>query len=417
MADTINVQNSLALINQLNETAIRYNRDIKYLPVAYLMDSLNRAGILPVPGIQNKMINYAFLRRGGIMRPYVQGMEASLEELGKFVKNEFRVYRAAGIDKDNIQNYRQTHVVGMTLGTDEMNLRNPADPQIFYSIAATWGEDLGDVIFHGIRNDEGETKFDLLDGYEKIIQDKITAGEISVSNGNLVETDAITFPVDDSDTTAFDIVDDFLAQSDIRGRAILNVTRDTFRAISRATYNKFKYTMRYDEFGRYILPGYENTIKLNVCELMGFGDRMILSKANVLQLGYDTQFTEPFVRVRAIDDDDQILTYNYGAEYGTNIFTTNRKEFMVSTGSLKADPKAGDYNGPDKYTLNITSGGNGTVAKSPEKTKYAQGDVVILTATPSSSYTFEKWSDNNTENPRRVVVTKDLTLSATFKNA
>ena len=390
MADTINVQNSLALINQLNETAIRYNRDIKYLPVAFLMDSLNRAGILPVPGIQNKLISYAFLRKGGIMRPYVQGMEASLEELGKFVQNEFRVYRAAGIDKDNIQ--------------------------IFYAIAATWGEDLGDIVFHGVRNEAGKTKFDLLDGYEKIIQDKITSGEISVANRNFVNTDPITFPVDDSDTTAFDIVDDFLAQSDIKGRAILNVTRDTFRAISRATFNKFKYTMRYDEFGRYILPGYENTVTLNVCELMGFGDRMILSKANVLQLGYDTQFNEPFVRVRAIDDDDQILTYNYAAEYGTNIYTTNRKEFMVSSGSLSANPMAGDYNGPDKFTLNISSGGNGTVTKTPEKTKYAQGDIVILNANPSASYTFEKWSDNNTENPRRIVVTSDLTLSATFKS-
>ena len=416
MADTINVQNSLALINQLNETAIRYNRDIKYLPVAYLIDSLNRAGILPVPGIQNKMISYAFLRKGGIMRPYVQGMEASLEELGKFVQNEFRVYRAAGIDKDNIQNYRQTNVVGMNMGSNELALRNPADPQIFYAIAATWGEDLGDIVFHGVRNDTGETKFDLLDGYEKIIQDKITSGEISVANRNFVNTDPITFPVDDSDTTAFDIVDDFLAQSDIKGRAILNVTRDTFRAISRATFNKFKYTMRYDEFGRYILPGYENTVTLNVCELMGFGDRMILSKANVLQLGYDTQFNEPFVRVRAIDDDDQILTYNYAAEYGTNIFTTNRKEFMVSSGSLSANPTAGDYNGPDKFTLNITSSGNGTVTKTPEKTKYAQGDIVTLQATPSASYTFEKWSDENTENPRRIVVTSDLTLSATFKS-
>ena len=405
----------LALVSELNETAIKYNRDIKYTPIAVLLERLNMAGILAVPGIQNKMVNYMFLRRGGIMRPYTQGMEASTNELGKFVQNEFRVYRAAGIDKDNIQNYRTVDVVGTNLGTAEMNLKNPADPQIFYAVAATWAEDLADIIFHGVRDESGKTKYDLLDGFEKIITDGIESEDISVRNGNLVDLPPITFPVDESDTTAFDIVDEFLANSRISGMSILNVTRDSGRAITRAIFNKFRYTMRADEFGRYIIPGYEQNVRMNVNSMMGKGGRMILSKADVLQLGYDTQFDKPFVRARAIDDDDQIITYNYGAEYGTNILTFNKKMFMTTTGSLSAEPESGDYLGKDEFTLNITSGGNGTVAKSPEKTKYALDEVVTLTATPSETYEFEKWSDNNTENPRRLVVHKDVTLSATFK--
>lgn len=406
----------LALVSELNETAIKYNRDIKYTPVAVLLERLNMAGILAVPGIQNKMVNYMFLRRGGIMRPYTQGMEASTNELGKFVQNEFRVYRAAGIDKDNIQNYRTVDVVGTNLGTAEMNLKNPADPQIFYAVAATWAEDLADIIFHGVRDESGKTKYDLLDGFEKIITDGIESEDISTRNGNLMDLPPITFPADESDTTAFDIVDEFLANSRISGMSILNVTRDTGRAITRAIFNKFRYTMRADEFGRYIIPGYEQTVRMNVNSMMGKGSRMILSKADVLQLGYDTQFEKPFVRARAIDDDDQIITYNYGAEYGTNILTFNKKMFMTTTGSLYAEPESGDYLGKDEFTLNITSGGNGTVAKSPEKSKYALDEVVTLTATPSASYEFEKWSDENTENPRRLVVHKDVTLSATFKS-
>ena len=70
---------------------------------------------------------------------------------------------------------------------------------------------------------------------------------------------------------------------------------------------------------------------------------MILTRPGVMQLGYDTQFDVPFVRVRSIKDDDQILTYNYGASYGTNILTYNCKMFMVSNGSLSPDPIAGDY--------------------------------------------------------------------------
>lgn len=406
----------LALVSHLNETAIKYNRDIKYTPISALLPRLNLAGILQVPGIQNKIVNYMFLRRGGIMRPYTQGMEASTNELGQFVENEFRVYRAAGIDKDNIQNYRTTNVVGMNLGAAEMSLKNPADPQIFYTIAATWAEDLADVIFHGVRNESGETKYDLLDGYEKIIQDGIASEAISGRNGNLMDLPPITFPDNESDTTAYDIVDEFLAHSRIPGVSILNVTRETGRAILRGIFNKFRYTMKPDEFGRYIIPGYEEVVRLNINPMMGTGDRMILSKADVLQLGYDTQFDKPFVRARAIDDDDQIITYNYAAEYGTNILTFNRKMFMTTTGSLSPDPESGDYLGPEKYTLNISADANGTVKKAPDKAKYALDEVVTLTATPNDSYEFDKWSDNNTAKIRRIAVKGDLTLSATFKS-
>lgn len=401
------------LVDQLNDTAIRYNREIKYAPVAYLKPELDLAGILLVPGIQHKHVNYMFLRRGGIMRPYISGMTVSEEELGKFVENEFQVFRAAGIDEDNIQNYRKTNVVGMNLGEAEMSLKNPADPQIFYAVGATWGEDLGDILFHGKRNASGKVKYDVMDGLEKNIADAVTSEKISVANKNMIELPPITFSTDETDTSAYDIVDEFLSKSKIKGEAILNVTKDTGRSILRGIFNTFKYTMTADEYGRYVIPGHRD-VRLNLCPLMGYGDRMILTRPGVMQLGYDTQFNVPFVRVRSIKDDDQILTYNYGASYGTNILTYNCKMFMVSSGSLSPDPIAGDYHGKDQFTLNIT-GEHGTITKSPEKSKYALDDIVTVTATPSPSYHFSKWNDNNTENPRRIVVKGDVTLTATFE--
>lgn len=401
------------LVDQLNETAIRYNREIKTTPVASLKTELDLAGILIVPGIQHKIVNYMFLRRGGIMRPYMPGMNVSEEELGKFIENEFQVFRAAGIDEDNIQNYRKTNVVGMNLGEAEISLKNPADPEIFIAVAKTWGEDLGDILFHGKRNASGKVKYDVMDGFEKTISDAITKGNISEKNNNLINLPPITFSTDESDTSAYDIVDEFLTNTKIKGEAILNVSKNTGRAILRGIFNTFKYTMTLDEYGRYVIPGHRD-VRLNICPLMGYGDRMILTKPGIMQLGYDTQFDVPFVRVRSIKDDDQILTYNYGASYGTNILTYNCKMFMVSNGSLSPDPIAGDYNGKDQFTLNIT-GENGTITKSPEKSKYALDDIVTVTATPNPSYHFSKWSDNNTENPRRIVVKEDVTLTATFE--
>jgi len=45
---------------------------------------------------------------------------------------------------------------------------------------------------------------------------------------------------------------------------------------------------------------------------------------------------------------------------------------------------------------------------------YSIGETATLTATNSDCYSFQKWSDGNTDNPRSVVVTKDSTFTAIF---
>ena len=45
---------------------------------------------------------------------------------------------------------------------------------------------------------------------------------------------------------------------------------------------------------------------------------------------------------------------------------------------------------------------------------YASGTEVTLTATPNEGYEFVKWNDNNTDNPRTITVTGDVTYTAQF---
>ena len=45
------------------------------------------------------------------------------------------------------------------------------------------------------------------------------------------------------------------------------------------------------------------------------------------------------------------------------------------------------------------------------------GQIVILTATPEPDYRFVSWSDGNTDNPRRVEVTRAMELQALFISA
>jgi len=46
---------------------------------------------------------------------------------------------------------------------------------------------------------------------------------------------------------------------------------------------------------------------------------------------------------------------------------------------------------------------------------YTEGSSATITATASSGYHFTKWSDNNTDNPRTITVTKDISLTAYFE--
>ena len=45
---------------------------------------------------------------------------------------------------------------------------------------------------------------------------------------------------------------------------------------------------------------------------------------------------------------------------------------------------------------------------------YTQDTTITITATPNEGYAFMRWSDGNTDNPRTLTVTKDITLTAEF---
>lgn len=48
---------------------------------------------------------------------------------------------------------------------------------------------------------------------------------------------------------------------------------------------------------------------------------------------------------------------------------------------------------------------------------YSGSQEVTLTATPNPGYTFKQWSDGNTSNPRKIYVTSNSTITATFEAA
>ena len=63
------------------------------------------------------------------------------------------------------------------------------------------------------------------------------------------------------------------------------------------------------------------------------------------------------------------------------------------------------------YSVTVQTEGAGTVTG---EGAYKEGETAILKATPDEDYAFSQWSDGNTDNPRQVVVTRDVTYTAVF---
>jgi hypothetical protein len=68
------------------------------------------------------------------------------------------------------------------------------------------------------------------------------------------------------------------------------------------------------------------------------------------------------------------------------------------------------------YTLTVSAGSGGTVAKSPDQSSYTYGTAVQLSATAGGGWAFSAWSGDTsaTANPLSLTMTRNRTLAASF---
>jgi len=402
-------------VQGLNETATIIRPELLIYPVVYKKEFLRAMGVETIGGIQDKMRQYDYERRGGLMRPYNPLMEANRGKIGQIYENDLVVHLASGIHEDNIQDYKPNTVGGMSLLGTNKTYKNPAERLILYSLMATWTEDLMDVLFHGVRNPLGENPYDLFDGWYTQIQKFKLEERISKKNKNLVPTGPIVSS-DNDDTEPFYQIENFLsgAHPTLSGRpAILHVTQNTFNAYQLAAAKVFGSTLTVDQWGLVQLKNRPN-IKMFVNSSMGEGDLLILTVDRNFQLGFDSLSDDEYVLVRSIKDDANVVTMNIQARYGEAIRSIHAKVFCINDGSLLPISLSGDVS-DQEYTVKASVASNGTVAISPVKDTYEEDEEVTLTVTPSSGYVFDQWSNGVTDNPMKIKVRGDSNFVGTTK--
>ena len=119
-------------------------------------------------------------------------------------------------------------------------------------------------------------------------------------------------------------------------------------------------------------------------------------------------------------------TYGYGEVVQLTVTPSAGWSFANWTGGLTGSANPGSVTilgntsvtanyTQNEYTLTITSA-HGTVAKSPDKATYHEGDVVQLTATPDTGWSFANWTGSLTDsaNPGFVTIHGNTSVMANY---
>ena len=114
-------------------------------------------------------------------------------------------------------------------------------------------------------------------------------------------------------------------------------------------------------------------------------------------------------------------TYDYGTKITIKAIANENYHFVRWSDGNTENPRTITVNeninltaefALDQYKVTLKSNGNGRITGSGT---YDYGTEITIEAIADKGYHFVKWSDGNTENPRIIVVTENIELSATFE--
>ena len=335
----------------LQRAAEKYQNDFILLPYSMLIPTLRELK-LNMLEVDNKDIVIVKERAGGSARPYVAGAPVGYKnEISKLSERALQTYTAYAAIKDNITNYREKRVL-YDATKDKVNNKSkqhPLERDIIADVIATVGEDIIDSLFHATRNTSDLTPQGMADGFNTLIDNFVAAGEIASAKGNLVTCGALTAPASASDLTAFESLKAWLRNIDHKWRnkqVVLYITFDSLYNVKDALENK-KTSYKDVTFAGLLTQLREDcgipNLQIVSHYALGTGDRLILTEPGNLDLGMNSFSDVGFVQVRNPYEDANDVQFWMQFEIGMRIKNLNKRGFMISDGTVTANPLSGDY--------------------------------------------------------------------------
>ena len=124
--------------------------------------------------------------------------------------------------------------------------------------------------------------------------------------------------------------------------------------------------------------------------------------------------------VGPLNNNGTATTYSFPAKVitGLRMTVTGVSSTTASVGLSEIQVYGTPASGATQYTLttSVTPSGGGSVTVTPNQANYTSGTQVVLTATPSTGFTFSGWSGGarGAANPLAVTITGNISITANF---
>jgi hypothetical protein len=331
-------------VESLQDTAIQYQKELLWLPLIGLEDSLKYLTL--VPNIQNERKITTFERTNGILKPHTGSVNLQ-EDLGKTVTRTLKVYPGDVVVEDFPENYRTVAYGPDVLLGKNQSKKHPWELVMLRAIMESVSEDLNLSLFCGQRSDEMLDAYHVFDGFDTIINNELDDLMISPALGNMY---------DDSWNGSESLVQ-YLNQM-WRAAPLELKRRKTIMYVSQGLFEQYNLELG-SEMGMFIygLNGFgidrpaETKLwgsegRCTLAPMIGKQEstRVLMTDPGNLEVGVDQTSDQEFIEVRRVDN-PFVVQFVVKLVFGVQVQSLNKKRFFVDGGSDSEIPVSGSGSG------------------------------------------------------------------------
>lgn len=201
----------------------------------------------------------------------------------------------------------------------------PSAKLVLACVAKSLGAHLNDALFTAKRNGEGNTTQDLFDGWNTIADAEITSGQISVSNGNLLELDDV---IDSSN--AVDVAKMIERSADPHLRKLDKFLfcdpafADAYNDNYLLTHSGISYNTK---FNQAFVEGSNNKTTIVPLDCLAGTDKYFLTPKSNMLYGYDSMSDVEKVIVERFSP--WVLTFAAAMFFGTEFYSVDKRFLKV----------------------------------------------------------------------------------------
>ena len=229
---------------------------------------------------------------GAEVRPYKTGKNAT--DTGKFGARTLTTYLG-----DVVEEFDPYQLFATVYGESFSSLTERKEADIVrdmaLAMAKTVSSKLGKALFKAVRNSDGTSTMDLFNGFNTIAATEITAGNIAVAKGNLVEVNAITeLNAGDVLEQIYDAASDELKDQDNKRMYVSSAIKSAYAKWCLATLGAVAYNKN--------LLHFDESVELVALPGLKGSNYIIFSTTNNMLVGCDQMSDQERAKIRECDN-------------------------------------------------------------------------------------------------------------------